>query len=95
MNIRTVRREQSSKQFSISARYCPKCGAKNDFNAKFCRVCMTKLDIEIIGSDTKVRKCCDECGKEYNYKTMKTYWDGKVNSTLCAKCYRRKMRKKN
>lgn len=39
---------------NVNFKFCPKCGKRNPFTAKFCSVCATKLEINrMIMSDDK------------------------------------------
>ena len=87
MSIRIKRRRGPS----VACRWCPKCGARNDANARFCRICATPLEVKMVFDDgeTNVGKCCDKCGRSCNYRKMKLYWGDKAYSTVCVRCYRR------
>lgn len=44
MSVRIRRQRQRGP--NINSRWCQKCGARNDYHAKFCRVCATPLGVE-------------------------------------------------
>lgn len=54
MSIRRIRRRRGP---NINPKFCPKCGARNDYHAKFCKICATPLGLDqkeiIDGSDKK------------------------------------------
>jgi len=38
---------------NVNSRWCPKCGKRNPITAKFCSVCATKLEIDLVMNDDK------------------------------------------